>query len=108
MACEQKRASGELGTLPGIRDASLLRRLAGPADGAGGQEAARHRLPPSATLAVFLNQARAAWTPCLESLSWPPATAGWVTSATGCPPYVYQEYCTVPPATVKCGMRIAD
>jgi hypothetical protein len=24
-----------------------------------------------------------------------------------CPPYVYRTYCTVPPATVNCGMRIA-
>jgi len=25
-----------------------------------------------------------------------------------CPPYVYRTYCTVPPATVNCGLRIAD
>jgi hypothetical protein len=25
-----------------------------------------------------------------------------------CPPYVYRAYCTAPPATVNCGLRIAD
>jgi hypothetical protein len=61
------------------------------------------------TLVVFLNQARATCIPCLESLSWSPPTAGWVASSTASAPrYVYRTYCTVPPATVNCGLRIAD